>query len=111
MNFTAVPGKHNWIYLRNHMPEGSVPADARFVRLAYTGKIPAGMKLLCVLQEEGGVSCSYELPLPEEAAGGGELIVPLAQVPADRLECRVSGRHSDRRPDSLGTYRADRNSG
>ena len=79
MNFTAVPGKHNWIYLRNHMPEGSVPADARFVRLAYTGKIPAGMKLLCVLQEEGGVSCSYELPLPEEAAGGGELIVPLAQ--------------------------------
>ena len=22
-----------------------------------------------------------------------------------------SGRHSDRRPDSLGTYRADRNSG
>ena len=61
------------------MPEGSVPADARFVRLAYTGKIPAGMKLLCVLQEEGGVSCSYELPLPEEAAGGGELIVPLAQ--------------------------------
>lgn len=37
------------------------------------------MKLLCVLQEEGGVSCSYELPLPEEAAGGGELIVPLAQ--------------------------------
>lgn len=111
MNFTAVPGKHNWIYLRNHMPEGSVPADARFVRLAYTGKIPAGMKLLCVLQEEGGVSCSYELPLPEEAAGGGELIVRSRSSGGPGWSAGVSGRHSDRRPDSLGTYRADRNSG
>ena len=79
LTFTAVPGKHNWIYARNNMPEESVSPEARFVRLAYRGKIPAGMKMVCVLQEEGGVSGIYEnLPAPSENESV-DVIIPLAQ--------------------------------
>lgn len=79
LTFTAVQGKHNWIYARNHMPEKSVSPEARFVRLAYRGKIPAGMKIVCVLQEEGGVSGIYDmLPAPSEERRV-EVVVPLAQ--------------------------------
>lgn len=79
LTFTAVPGKHNWIYARNHLPAKSVSSEARFVRLAYRGKIPTGMKMVCVLQEEGGVSGIYDtLPRPSENRSV-EVVVPLAQ--------------------------------
>ncbi len=79
MKFKAAAGKHNWVYLRNHMALGQIPCEARFVRLSYKGAFPAGMKLLCILQEEGGVSGSYELGTPPDADRWTTVLLPLAQ--------------------------------
>lgn len=78
VKFTAAKGEHSWIFLRNHIAEKAIPADARFVRLLWQGRIPAGMKPLCVLQEDGGVSYSCEIPLLQ-TENPQEIILPLGQ--------------------------------